>query len=84
MTTEEVIEILKQTANEKRINVDWDQPNLLSLSFKELGVDSLDLFDVISTIEEKLQIHLSDETLANLKVLSDLVIAVQELKKDKN
>ncbi|WP_339030208.1 MULTISPECIES: acyl carrier protein [unclassified Spiroplasma] len=49
--------------------------------FKSMGLDSLDLMDMIVTLEEKLNITVSDEDLLDIKKVSDLLEIIEKLKK---
>ncbi|ALD66787.1 acyl carrier protein [Spiroplasma cantharicola] len=49
--------------------------------FKSMGLDSLDLMDMIVTLEDKLNITVSDEDLLNIKKVSDLLEIIEKLKK---
>jgi len=49
--------------------------------FKNMGIDSLDLMDMIVQLEEELDISVPDDDLLNLKTIDDLVKLVTELKK---
>ncbi|AHI53239.1 acyl carrier protein [Spiroplasma culicicola] len=48
--------------------------------FKNLGLDSLDLMDMVVVLEEKLNITLSDDQMMSLNNVSDLVKVIEELK----
>ncbi|UKS53925.1 acyl carrier protein [Mycoplasma feriruminatoris] len=47
--------------------------------FKSLGLDSLDLMDMVVTLEEKLNIRISDEQLLSLRTIEDLLKVIEEL-----
>jgi acyl carrier protein len=53
----------------------------LKSEFSKLGIDSLDLMDMIVQLEEELDISVPDDDLLNLKTIDDLVKLVTELKK---
>ena len=42
-------------------------------TIKDLGLDSLDVVDIMLAIEEKLSIHFEDEELLGLKTVKDTV-----------
>lgn len=79
MNHEQIIAIIKEIANEKKITVDWNYPNFLTTPFKQLGIDSLDLFDIVSTLEKRLKIRFNDETLMTLTTIEDLLNAIKTL-----
>ena len=49
--------------------------------FKSLGLDSLDLMDMIVELEDKLDIRVPDDKLTSLRTISDLMDVIEELKK---
>ncbi|AGR41570.1 phosphopantetheine-binding protein [Spiroplasma taiwanense] len=49
--------------------------------FKTMGLDSLDLMDMIVLLEEKLNITISDDELMSIKVVGDLLNVIENLKK---
>ncbi|QBQ08083.1 acyl carrier protein [Spiroplasma gladiatoris] len=50
--------------------------------FKALGLDSLDLMDMVVYLEEKLDITLSDDQLLEIKTVNDLVGIIETLAKN--
>lgn len=48
--------------------------------FKALGIDSLDLMDMVITLEEKLNIALSDDQIMSMNKIDDLVKILEEIK----
>lgn len=49
-------------------------------SFKELGVDSLDLVDLVYELEEELNVEFADEELMNLKTVQDVLNLIESKK----
>jgi len=49
--------------------------------FKNMGIDSLDLMDMIVQLEDQLNISVPDDDLLNLETIDDLVKLIAELKK---
>lgn len=45
----------------------------LDSKFKDLGIDSLDLVDLVFELEEKLNITFEDEELMSIQTVSDLI-----------
>ena len=73
---DEIIEIFLDTIEpEEELNLS-DGVNL-----KELGVDSLALLEVVTTIELKYDIEISDEALKAIKTVGDAVACVEGLVK---
>jgi len=58
-----------------QLGVDANKVNL-DTSFDDLGVDSLDLFQIIIEIEEKIDIRIEDTE--GIKTVSDVVDFVEE------
>ncbi|MGL5204688.1 MAG: acyl carrier protein [Metamycoplasmataceae bacterium] len=59
-----ILNIIKQRTN-KKISP--------STNIKELGIDSLDLVEMVMEIEQELDIKISDEELTNIKTIDDLI-----------
>lgn len=49
--------------------------------FKELGIDSLDLMDMVVGLEKHFGVEFTDEQLINLHTIDDLVKTLEILKK---
>ncbi len=47
-----------------------------STSFKELGADSLDLLDLVTTLEDEFGVTLDDSALERIATVSDAVDAI--------
>lgn len=73
-----VLEELKKIVAEKRLKVDLSDATL-NTPFKELGLDSLDVFDVIVSLEKTLNIHLPDEVMMSLQTVNDLIAAIEKM-----
>lgn len=73
-----VLEQLKSIIKEKQLKVEINEETI-NKEFKDLGLDSLDVFDVIVTLEKKLNVHLSDEIMMSLKTVNDLILAIEKL-----
>lgn len=73
-----VLEELKKIVAEKRLKVDLSDATL-NTPFKELGLDSLDVFDVIVSLEKTLNIHLPDEVMMSLQTVNDLITAIEKM-----
>ncbi|AHF61430.1 hypothetical protein P344_06300 [Spiroplasma mirum ATCC 29335] len=70
---EELKKVLKQRGISKTVD--------LNTNFKDLGLDSLDLMDLVILAEEKLSIRIPDDKLTEIKTLNDLVKIIDNLKK---
>ncbi|WP_368486728.1 acyl carrier protein [Spiroplasma sp. DGKH1] len=70
---EELQKVLKQRGINKTVD--------LNTNFKDLGLDSLDLMDLVILAEEKLSIRIPDDKLTEIKTVNDLVKIIDDLKK---
>ncbi|AKU79388.1 acyl carrier protein [Spiroplasma turonicum] len=52
-------------------------------SFKDMEIDSLDLMDLVVSLEAKLEISISDDDLLSLKTVNDVVLIIEKLKNEK-
>lgn len=68
--SEEVISGLKKIAKNKDITMDS--------TIKELGLDSLDVVDVLLEMEEKYNIEFSNEEMLSFKHVKDIVEAISK------
>ncbi|PPE04717.1 acyl carrier protein [Entomoplasma ellychniae] len=50
--------------------------------FLAMGLDSLDLMDMITVLEEKLNVYVSDDILLSIKTIGDLEIEIEKLLKN--
>lgn len=53
----------------------------LNTEFKLLGLDSLDLMDLIIKIEKKYNIKIPDDKLYDIKIVKDLIKIIENIKK---
>ncbi len=68
----EVCEVVAET-----INCDIDSLTENTKLQEDLGVDSLDAVEVNMALEEKFDISISDEELAELKTIEDIVSLIE-------
>ncbi|WP_169735583.1 phosphopantetheine-binding protein [Mycoplasmoides alvi] len=73
-----VLEQLKNIIKEKQLKVNIND-DILNVDFKELGLDSLDTFSVIVSLEEYFNVQLTDEVMMSLRTINDLVSAFENL-----
>lgn len=73
-----IVNHLKEIVKEKHLRIDINESDL-NKPFKDLGLDSLDVFDVIVNLEKRLNIQLPDETLMKLKSINDLIEEVNKI-----
>ncbi|WFG98223.1 acyl carrier protein [Spiroplasma citri] len=70
---DEVKKVLKECGISKSID--------LNTEFKSLGLDSLDLMDLVIEAEKKCEIQIPDDKLMDIKTVADLVEVIKEIKK---
>ena len=69
---EEIFKELK-----KLTNIKFTEESLI----KDLGIDSLDLVEMVTDLEEKLDVIISDEELTSFKKISDVIDSITKNKK---
>lgn len=62
----------------KQLRIDIDEIHDDSNIMEDLGVDSIDLVELLMGIEEKLGIVVSDEDAANLKTVKDVADYIEQ------
>ena len=73
-TTEEVLGILAKQLNKKPADI-TDAKRIK----EDLGADSLDVVEILMSIEEKYGITVPDETLQSIKTVGDLVKVIAQI-----
>lgn len=71
-----ILEELKKTLKSKGVNKSITPQT----NFKDLGLDSLDLMDLIIDAEKKLNILIPDEKLNEITAVEDLIKIIEQLK----
>ena len=66
---EQVLEGLKKVVNGKAVT--------LESNLKELGLDSLDVVDMLMDLEEKFGIEFENDEMMSFNVVSDIVTAIE-------
>ncbi|WP_338964400.1 MULTISPECIES: acyl carrier protein [unclassified Spiroplasma] len=69
----EVKKVLKEHGVSKQVD--------LNTEFKSIGLDSLDLIDLVIKAEKKIGIQIPDDKLMDIKTVADLVKIIEEIKK---
>lgn len=61
-----------------QLDVDEDVVTMEASIADDLGADSLDLADIVMSIEEEFDIEVPDDQLANIKLVGDVVKYIEE------
>jgi acyl carrier protein len=79
MTEEQVLELVRSKLDE--IKVEDAQAATMDTTWEELDVDSLDLVELVQSLEDEYDVRIDDERLKPVKTVGDavrLVISVKE------
>ena len=76
MTEKKVKDILS-----KQLGVGVDKINANTDIATDLGADSLDLVEVLMSLEEEFSVSIPDEAIPNIKTVGDLVAFIDKAKK---
>lgn len=64
----------------EQLDVAEDEVTLESVITEDLGADSLDVVDLVMALEDKFDIQIPDEAMANIKTVGDIVSYVESNK----
>ncbi len=62
-----------------QLDVDEDKVTLEASITEDLGADSLDVVDLIMSLEEEFDIKIPDEEVENVKTVGDIVKFIEEI-----
>ncbi len=62
-----------------QLDVDEDEVTLEASITEDLGADSLDVVDLIMSLEEEFDIKIPDEEVENVKTVGDIVKFIEEI-----
>lgn len=71
----DVIKIIKN-----ELNIDLNEKKM-GINFKEFGVDSLEIMELIIKIESEFDLSFPDNELLKLKTVNDLIGLIEQIKK---
>lgn len=72
MTLDKVKEIIVD-----QLDVDEDKVTMEASIIDDLGADSLDIVDMVMTLEEEFDIKISDDEVENVKTVGDIVKIIE-------
>ena len=77
MAKEEIFDKLKELVVDQ-LGVEEDEVTMEATMQDDLGADSLDLVDLVMSVEEEFGVKVADEDLENIKTVGDIVNSIEE------
>ena len=77
MAKEEIFDKLKHLVVDQ-LGVEEDEVTMEATMQDDLGADSLDLVDLVMSVEEEFGVKVADEDLENIKTVGDIVNYIEE------
>ena len=77
MAKEEIFDELKELVVDQ-LGVEEDEVTMEATMQDDLGADSLDLVDLVMSVEEEFGVKVADEDLENIKTVGDIVNYIEE------
>ena len=77
MAKEEIFDKLKELVVDQ-LGVEEDEVTMEATRQDDLGADSLDLVDLVMSVEEEFGVKVADEDLENIKTVGDIVNYIEE------
>ena len=77
MAKEEIFDKLKELVADQ-LGVEEDEVTMEATMQDDLGADSLDLVDLVMSVEEEFGVKFADEDLENIKTVGDIVNYIEE------
>ena len=77
MAKEEIFDKLKELVVDQ-LGVEEDEVTMEATMQDDLGADSLDLVDLVMSVEEEFGVKVADEDLENIKTDGDIVNYIEE------
>lgn len=81
MAKEEIFDKLKELVVDQ-LGVEEDEVTMEASMQDDLGADSLDLVDLVMSVEEEFGVKVADEDLENIKTVGDIVKFIDANKED--
>ena len=77
MAKEEIFDKLKELVVDQ-LGVEEDEVTMEASMQDDLGADSLDLVDLLMSVEEEFGVKVADEDLENIKTVGDIVNYIED------
>ena len=77
MAKEEIFDKLKELVVDQ-LGVEEDEVTMEATMQDDLGADSLDLVDLVMSVEEEFGVKVADEDLENITTVGDIVNYIEE------
>ena len=77
MAKEEIFDKLKELVVDQ-LGVEEDEVTMEATMQDDLGADSLDLVDLVMSVEEEFGVKVADEDLENIKTVGDIVNYIEQ------
>lgn len=77
MAKEEIFDKLKKLVVDQ-LGVEEDEVTMEASMQDDLGADSLDLVDLVMSVEEEFGVKVADEDLENIKTVGDIVNYIED------
>ncbi len=77
MVKEEIFDKLKELVVDQ-LGVEEDEVTMEASMQDDLGADSLDLVDLVMSVEEEFGVKVADEDLENIKTVGDIVNYIED------
>ena len=77
MAKEEIFDKLKELVVDQ-LGVEEDEVTMEASMQDDLGADSLDLVDLVKSVEEEFGVKVADEDLENIKTVGDVVNYIED------
>lgn len=77
MAKEEIFDKLKELVVDQ-LGVEEDEVTMEATMQDDLGADSLDLVDLVMSVEEEFGVKVADEDLENIKTVGDIVNYIED------
>lgn len=61
-----------------QLELDEDVVTMDAVLLEDLGADSIDLADLVMTLEDEFDLEISDEELENIRTVADIVKFIEE------